>query len=62
MSEYGGEPDFWVWRYPLVRAFPLYAAGQERAGVKPGGPTYAEMEMLKALRAAAPKPKPKKQR
>jgi len=44
---------------PLQQAFIAYAAICTRYDLKPSGPTYVEMEMLKAFDATEPKPKRK---
>lgn len=43
-------------RVPLAIAFALYAAIAARYDMQPAGPTYHDRELLKALKAVAPKP------
>jgi hypothetical protein len=37
----------------MDQAFCLFSAGQARKGIEPAGPTYAEREILAAIRAHA---------
>jgi hypothetical protein len=45
-----GPDDYLIWRYPLARAFALYAAIGPRYGAEAKGPTYVEAAMIRAKR------------
>lgn len=52
LSEYGGTVEYWMGR-PFAQAFALYAAISARYGAKPGGPTYADRAIARAMQAAS---------
>lgn len=53
MAEYGWNIAYAL-HLPLGQAFALYAAISARYGNEPGGPTYADREVLRALESAKP--------
>lgn len=53
MHEYGWSLQYCLWELPLAQAYALYAAIDARYGNEPKGPTYADQEVIRALRTAA---------